>query len=80
MCIRDRRGVGVLAHEVGFGKTLSGVLAAHEAMTRGHAKRPLIVCPNDSILEQWVETIYEALPEAKINVLGNLGASYDLTD
>lgn len=74
------RGVGVLAHEVGFGKTLSGVLSAHEAMTRGHAKRPLIVCPNDSILEQWVETIYEALPEAKINVLGNLGASYDLTD
>lgn len=73
------KGVGVLAHEVGFGKTLSGVLAMHEAMTRGFAKKPLIVVPNDNILEQWVETIGEALPHAVVNVLGNLGASYDLT-
>ncbi|MBE6181270.1 MAG: hypothetical protein E7148_01045 [Rikenellaceae bacterium] len=74
------KGVGVLAHEVGFGKTLSGVLAMHEAMTRGFAKKPLVIVPNDNILKQWVETINEALPNATVNTLGNLGANYDLTD
>ena len=74
------KGVGVLAHEVGFGKTLSGVMAMHEAMTRGNAKRPLIVVPNDNIMQQWIETIEEVIPEATINVLGNLGTKYDLTD
>jgi N12 class adenine-specific DNA methylase len=62
-----------LAHEVGFGKTLSGILSMHEAMERGNAKRPLIVVPNDSILKQWVETIFETIPNAKVNVLEILG-------
>lgn len=74
------KGVGLLAHEVGFGKTLSGILAMHEAMTRGFATKPLIVVPNNNILEQWVETIKEVLPQATVNTLGNLGTSYDLTD
>lgn len=71
--------VGLLAHEVGFGKTLSGILSMHEAMERGNAKRPIIVVPNDSILKQWVETIFETIPNAKVNVLGNLGKDYDLS-
>ncbi len=73
------KGVGLLAHEVGFGKTLSGILAMHEAMERGNSCRPLIVVPNDSILKQWVETIFETIPNAKVNVLGNLGKDYDLS-
>lgn len=73
------KGVGLLAHEVGFGKTLSGVLSMHEAMERGYAKKPLITVPNDSILKQWVETIFETIPNAKVNVLGNLGKDYDLS-
>lgn len=73
------KGVGLLAHEVGFGKTLSGILSMHEAMERGNAKRPLIVVPNDSILKQWVETIFETVPNAKVNMLGNLGKDYDLS-
>ena len=73
------KGVGLLAHEVGFGKTLSGILSMHEAMERGNTKRPLIVVPNDSILKQWVETIFETIPHAKVNVLGNLGKDYDLS-
>lgn len=72
------KGVGLLAHEVGFGKTLSGILSMYEAMERGTAKRPLIVVPNDNILKQWVETIYETIPNAKVNVLGNLGVNYNL--
>jgi superfamily II DNA or RNA helicase len=73
------KGVGLLAHEVGFGKTLSGILSMQEAMERGNSKRPLIVVPNDSILKQWVETIFETIPGAKVNVLGNLGKDYDLS-
>lgn len=73
------KGVGLLAHEVGFGKTLSGILSMHEAMERGNARRPLIVVPNDSILKQWVETIFETIPNAKVNVLGNLGKDYNLS-
>lgn len=73
------KGVGLLAHEVGFGKTLSGILSMHEAMERGNAKRPLIVVPNNNILKQWVETIFETIPNAKVNVLGNLGKDYDLS-
>ncbi|MDV3547241.1 restriction endonuclease subunit R [Elizabethkingia anophelis] len=73
------KGVGLLAHEVGFGKTLSGLLSMHEAMERGNSRRPLIVVPNDSILKQWVETIFETIPDAKVNVLGNLGKDYDLS-
>lgn len=73
------KGVGLLAHEVGFGKTLSGILSLHEAMERGNAKRPLIAVPNNNILKQWVETIFETIPDAKINILGNLGKEYDLS-
>lgn len=73
------KGVGLLAHEVGFGKTLSGILSMHEAIQRGNAARPLIVVPNESILKQWVETIFETIPNAKVNVLGNLGKDYDLS-
>lgn len=73
------KGVGLLAHEVGFGKTLSGILSMHEAMERGNAKRPLIAVPNESILKQWVDTIFETIPNARVNVLGNLGKDYDLS-
>lgn len=70
-------GVGILAHEVGFGKTISGVLTAHEAMARGWAKRPLIVVPNDNVASQWIDkTILALVPNAKVNFLGNLGASF----
>lgn len=74
------KGVGLLAHEVGFGKTLSGILSMHESMERGYSTKPLIVVPNDSILKQWVDTIFETIPNAKVNVLGNLGKEYDLSN
>ena len=70
------RGVGLLAHEVGFGKTISGVLAAYETMKRGWATRSVIIAPNENILNQWAKTIQDIIPNAQINVLGNLGISY----
>ena len=69
-------GVGILAHEVGFGKTISGVMAAHEIMMRGWAKKPLFVVPGDSHASQWADTIQELVPDAKINILGNLGVGF----
>lgn len=69
-------GVGIVAHEVGFGKTITGTLANHEIMSRGWAKRPLIVAPNVNVYKQWIETIQELVPKAQVNALGNLGASY----
>ncbi len=70
------RGVGLLAHEVGFGKTISGVLSAYETMQRGWAKRPVIIVPNDNVYTQWAKTIRELVPNAQLNLLGNLGVSY----
>ncbi len=70
------RGVGLLAHEVGFGKTISGILSAYETMQRGWAKRPVIIVPNDNVYTQWVKTIQELVPNAQLNLLGNLGVSY----
>lgn len=69
-------GVGLLAHDVGFGKTISGVLAVSETLHRGWAKKPIIVVPNENVYQQWVNTIEELVPNAKLNLLGNLGVSY----
>ena len=69
-------GRGLLAHEVGFGKTLSGVLTAHELISKGRAKRPLIVVPK-SVAKQWIDdTIMQFIPNAKVNFLGNLGKDF----
>ena len=48
-------------------------------MERGNAKRPIIPVPNSNILKQWFETIFETIPDAKVNVLGNLGKDFDLS-
>ena len=69
-------GVGILAHDVGFGKTMSGVLAINESMHRGWAKRPLVVAPNENVYRQWISTIEDLIPNAQLNLLGNLGVSY----
>lgn len=69
-------GGGILAHEVGFGKTISGILSVHEMMTRGWVKKPVLVVPSDQLVKQWTHTLNELVPNAKVNVLGNLGASF----
>ena len=70
------KGVGVLAHEVGAGKTLEGIIAIREIMERGWAKRPLIVVPNRSVYNSWKSTIHELFPDQQIIELHNLGADY----
>ena len=65
------RGKGIGALDVGLGKTIVGVLATAEMFRKGQAKRSLVVVPNTSVGEQWIETIKHILPESTI---------YDLRD
>lgn len=67
------KGVGILAYEVGVGKTLSAIAAISEVMRRGWAKRPLIVVPKN-LRSKWIREIADSIPGVKINDLGNLGA------
>lgn len=70
------RGVGLLAHDVGIGKTMQGIIANAELIARGWAKKPLIVVPNINVYNQWVREIQELVPDVKINLLANLGGDF----
>lgn len=70
------RGVGLLAHDVGVGKTMQGIIANAELLNRGWAKRPLIVVPNINVYNQWVREIQELIPDVRINLLANLGGDF----
>jgi N12 class adenine-specific DNA methylase len=52
---------GVIAHEVGFGKTLTLIVTAMESRRLGLAKKPLIVCDNASY-PQFVATARQLYP------------------
>lgn len=70
-------GIGIIQHGVGVGKTISGIIAIHEQITRGWIKKPLIVVPSDAMAKQWIEGhILKLVPNAKVNYLGNLGKDY----
>jgi hypothetical protein len=70
------KGVGLLAHDVGLGKTSAGVVANAEMLARGWAKKPLIILPSTSVYEQWIKEIMEIIPDVKINKLANLGGDF----
>lgn len=70
------RGVGLLAHDVGIGKTMQTILAINETMARGWSKKPLIVVPSVNVYNQWIGEINELIPDAKINELANLGGDF----
>ncbi len=70
------KGVGLLAHDVGLGKTSAGILAIHETMNRGWAKKPLVILPSSSVYEQWVKEMNAIIPDVKINLLSNLGGDF----
>lgn len=70
------RGVGLLAHDVGVGKTMQGIIANLEMLERGWAKRPLIVLPNINVYKQWIKEIKELDSNIEINELANLGGDF----
>lgn len=70
------KGIGLLAHDVGVGKTMQAILSVNEVMQRGWAKKPLIVTPPGNVYAQWKSEIQEIIPGVKIVDLDNLGARF----
>lgn len=65
------KGNGILAYDVGVGKTAAGIVASIGQTQTGRSKRPLIVVPN-AVYSTWHEDISELFPNVKINDLYNL--------
>lgn len=69
------KGVGLLAYEVGVGKTLAGISAISEVMRKGWAQKPLIIVPKN-LKSKWIRDLTESMPNVKINDLSNLGGNF----
>ncbi len=60
---------GLVAFDVGVGKTYTGAAILAAARQEGWAKRPVIVVPN-SIVWNWVAELALALPDYRVGVIG----------
>ena len=65
------KGVGLLAFEVGVGKTMTGIIATIQNLQKGWCKRPLILVPK-SVYENWGREIKELFPDIPLNRVGNM--------
>ena len=64
------KGNGLLAYDVGVGKTAAGIVATVNQMQTGRSKRPLIVVPNQ-VYAKWYTDIRQLFPNIKVNDLYN---------
>lgn len=62
-------GKGIIADDVGLGKTLGGLLLARMAKVNGQAKRPTIVVPK-SVLANWFEEAETWFPGSRVLTIG----------
>ena len=62
-------GKGIIADDVGLGKTLGGLLLARMAMVNGQAKKPIIVVPK-SVLANWYEEADAWFPGSRVLTVG----------
>lgn len=69
------KGNGLLAYEVGVGKTAAGIVTTMGQLQTGRCKRPLIIVPNQ-VYKKWVNDFRELFPDVKINELYNLSEKY----
>ena len=60
---------GLIAFDVGVGKTYTGCAILAAARQEGWAKRPVILVPN-SIVWNWVAELARALPDYRVGVIG----------
>lgn len=65
------KGNGLLAYDVGVGKTAAGIVATVNQIQTGRSKRPVIVVPN-AVYAKWYNDITELFPNIKVNDLYNL--------
>lgn len=68
------KGNGILAYDVGVGKTASGIVATVQQIQSGRCKRPLIIVPK-SVIGKWESDIHELFPDIPVNNLGNFSRS-----
>lgn len=66
--LANRRGV--LAFDVGVGKTYTGLAVMARAREEGWVRRPVIVVPN-TIVWKWYADISRALPDYRVGVIGS---------
>jgi hypothetical protein len=62
-------GKGIIADDVGLGKTVQGLILARMAKVTGKAKKPMIVVPK-SVLANWVAEAEKWFPGANVMVIG----------
>jgi len=70
-------GKGIIADDVGLGKTLGGLLLARMAKVQGSAKKPIIVVPK-SVLANWYAESQTWFPGSRVLTIGaNFAAGKD---
>lgn len=64
------KGNGILAYDVGVGKTVTGIVATVSQVQTGQSKRPLICVPK-AVYKKWIKEFKQHFPNEPINELGN---------
>ena len=64
------KGNGILAYDVGVGKTACGIVATVNQAQTGASKCPMICVPK-SVYKKWIKEIKQHFPDMPINELGN---------
>lgn len=64
------KGNGLLAYDVGVGKTAAGIVATVNQIQTGRSTRPLIVVPNQ-VYAKWYTDIKQLFPNIQVNDLYN---------
>lgn len=68
------KGNGILAYDVGVGKTAAGIVATVQQIQSGRSKRPLVIVPK-SVIGKWESDIHELFPNIPVNNLENFSRS-----
>lgn len=68
-------GSGLLAYDVGVGKTPSAIFTICQFLDTGYAKRPVLVVPNQTY-KQWISEFKKFAGHIQINDFYNLSADY----
>lgn len=53
----EASGSGIIAYDVGVGKTIAAIISMANALYQGKCKRPLIVVPN-GVYKKWIKEIF----------------------
>lgn len=68
-------GSGLLAYDVGVGKTPSAIFTISNFLDSGYAKRPILVVPNQTY-KQWISEFKKFAAHIPINEFYNLSSDY----